>query len=56
MDSQKSLVKENDHKLIIALDNLSKVDARAKVEKISEECAEYMDRVIFKVNDLIADI
>lgn len=43
-------------KLIIALDNLSEVETRAKIEEISEECAWNMDRVVFKVNDLLADI
>ncbi len=46
----------NNHKLIIALDNLSESEARSKIEQISSECSWYMDRIVFKVNDLLADI
>ena len=39
--------------LIIALDNLSEDAAVAKIKEISKECGEYMDRILFKVNDLL---
>ncbi len=44
------------HKLIIALDNLSLEEAKNKIQEISKECSEYMDRILFKVNDLLTDV
>lgn len=40
--------------LIIALDNLSEEQAKQKIQEISDSCSQYMDRIIFKVNDLLA--
>ena len=42
------------HKLIIALDNLTKDEAKNLVNKICAENFIYIDRLIFKVNDLIS--
>lgn len=50
------LPEQSSSKLIIALDNLSEWEARAKIKEISVKCALYMDNVVFKVNDLLADI
>ncbi|MDD5770256.1 MAG: orotidine-5'-phosphate decarboxylase [Candidatus Gracilibacteria bacterium] len=41
-------------KLIIALDNLSKDEAKTLVEKICSQSSLSLDRIIFKVNDLIS--
>ena len=50
------LSQENTTKLIIALDNMSEKEAKKIIERITKECPLYMDRIIFKFNDLIADI
>lgn len=42
------------HKLIIALDDLDKFEAKEIVEKISKENPENINRIIFKVHDLVA--
>jgi hypothetical protein len=39
MENQTSLREQNNHKLIVALDNLSEAEAKAKIEQISVECA-----------------
>jgi len=41
--------------LIIALDNLSEKKAKEIISLISKECSEYIDRIVFKVNDLLVD-
>ena len=50
------ILDQNGPKLIIALDGLSEAEAKAKILQISVECAWFMDSILFKVNDLLADI
>lgn len=40
--------------LIIALDNLSSERAKEVITEISSDCLKHIDRIIFKVNDLLA--
>ena len=40
--------------LIIALDKLSKDEAKSIIDRVIEENPEFLDRIVFKVNDLLA--
>ncbi len=42
------------HKLIIALDNLSPWEAKERVQDILSKNAEYKGRIIFKIHDIVA--
>lgn len=42
------------HKLIIALDELDKLEAKRIVQEICEKNEDNLDKIIFKVNDLLA--
>jgi len=44
------------HKLIIALDAKSELETKELVSKISKECVEYRENILFKVNDLVTSI
>ncbi len=41
------------HKLIIALDNLWPREAQNIISKVSQTCTNYMENILFKVNDLL---
>jgi len=45
-----------DNKLIIALDNLSEKEIKKLVQEISRDSSQYIDKIIFKVNDILFDI
>lgn len=46
----------NEPKLIIALDNLPDSEAKKVINNVSRECSEFMNRIVFKVNDLLVDV
>ena len=56
MNTHEEVLEEDNHKLIVALDNLSEKEAEAKIREISWKCKLNMNNVIFKFNDLMADV